>query len=149
MRKKLKSIAVFLSYAVGGLIGAFLCIWLVMYLIFGDFLEGCAITPSVEHAKSLSQERLQKLYYQMEKITNELESDYDPKYDGMKYPQISDIKFVLIRKSSASMMLGGCFDSKVFLKFGGLGSYSDKNSSRSITLTWGEYPINVETLWEE
>ncbi len=150
--KILKSIAVFLAYAIGGIIGAFLLLNLGLKFLLGDFLESCAVTPKVEYAKSIPQNRLENLYYQIEKISSELDSTYDLKYENIKYPQISDINFSFIRKHSEDkvhMMLGGCVDNKVFMYFEGLKVSSTEQALRKITLSWGEYPQVEETLWKK
>ena len=62
-------------------------------------------------------------------------------------PELSDLEFYGINFSHQSMIIGGCVDDKLILRFNDLGK--PINGNPSITISWGEYPLRIETLWEK
>ena len=111
--------------------------------MFGD----CGYKDQLPPYQALSQDRLEKLYWQMRKIfADETESFLTMEKAHEKYPKITDLKFKAINIDENWVVIGGCFDDKAILSFGGI-ILTDE--APSITLAYGEGPHRkVEILWQ-
>ncbi|MCB1124774.1 MAG: hypothetical protein KJT03_24685 [Verrucomicrobiae bacterium] len=111
-------------------------------------------SEAAAYARTLSQERLSKLYYDMERLSateaNLLE-DYwlFPDKESNTLPEpFTDIKAGKLDLLNSFIMLEGCFDEGVVLSFEGIGDSKEFHPERRIILSWGEFDGN-EILWKE
>lgn len=123
-------------------------------------LSSCDVTcdedsDGVLYARSLSQERLARLYYDMERFsTNDSvpANGYDSLIKSAAYPrEFSDLEVAKIRPEDANIMVQGCFDHYVYLHFQGYGRLQELYPERRIVLSWGEHDetSGTEVLWRE
>lgn len=123
-------------------------------------LSGCDVTcdedsDGVLYARSLSQERLEKLYYDMERFSNDDSvptNGYDSLIKSAKFPlEFSDLEVAKIRPEDANILVQGCFDHYVYLHFQGYGRLTEFYPERRIVLSWGEHDETrgTEVLWRE
>ena len=100
-------------------------------------------SPVVAYARSLSQERLARLYRDMEGSTWNTEAPV-PK-------EFADLKVARIRPSEGNIMVHGCFDHYVYLTFEGVGVEKKFARKRQIILSWGERPPQAgeQVLWTD
>ena len=112
-------------------------------------------SEAVAYARSLSSERLSQLYTDMERYSHrdDLPIDGyqfgDERYDVPK--EFSDLKVRKIRPSDGNIMVEGCFDHYIYLRFKGIGHLAKPGDNKEIILNWGEHPPNTGTqvLWSE
>jgi hypothetical protein len=149
-RSKVDSSKAIFSVLVGALasIGA---LFVILIFIFGDSPNSCGKnSDSVVYARGLSKERLAKLYYDMEKLSDNSSTEIRVNADG-KFPEpFADIQAVKIRPNYENIMLQGCFDHAVSLNFHGFQKNRNIKPNRQIILRWGE-PENSgsEVIWSE
>jgi hypothetical protein len=104
-------------------------------------------------ARSLSQERLARLYQLMRELRESPVDDGSrfAGYSGDTIPsEFRDLKCKRVRPSdfSPNIMLEGCFDHYLYLKFYGIGKSKESGDhSPRITLQYGEFEIVEEVLW--
>jgi len=112
-------------------------------------------SEAVAYARSLPKERLRKLYADMKRYSKR--SDIPPEgyqlwLEKNKVPkEFTDLKVINVRPDRGYIVVEGCFDHYVLLKFKGIGYISRKNSIKDeIILSWGEYPVDSgsEVLWK-
>lgn len=110
-------------------------------------------SEAVIYARSLSSERLEKLYHDMEKYS---QSDKVPPggfdFISKRAPipsEFADLRVRKVRPTRGNIMVEGCFDHYVYLDFDGIGIYKATTAKREISLRWGERPPNAgsEVLW--
>ena len=149
MKNLFLAMAKFLLY-IGASIGVLL---VAGVLLFGAFAPSCQEdSEAVAYARSLSQERLTKLYADMETLST---SDSLP-IDGFKRhgeellpPPFSDLKVVKVRPYEANIMVEGCFDHYVYMDFHGFGINKEFYPEPKIVLRWGEHDsVGSEVLWK-
>jgi hypothetical protein len=126
---------------------------LFVYLtfIFGDAPNSCGEnSDSVAYARGLPKERLAKLYFDMEKLSDNFNTEIRVNTDG-KFPEpFSDIQAVKIRPNYENIMLQGCFDHAVSLNFHGFQKNRSIKPNRQIILRWGEHKNSgSEVIWSE
>lgn len=144
------------AYIFGGLLLLVISIKLLLFFMF-DGGRGChKNSESVTYAKSLSQQRLAKLYKDMEKFSARNDIPFEGYWPLLEVGQVtpkefSDLKVSRIRPKEGNIMVEGCFDHYVYLRFEGIGSLRDSSSKRRIILSWGEYEPDMgqEIIWEE
>lgn len=113
-------------------------------------------SEAVSYARSLSKERLAELYRDMERYSTLDEEiapfGYTVTDAGSNIPEVfADLRVRKIRPRDGNIMVEGCFDHYVFLRFSGIGHLKEIHKERKITLSWGEFPPNSgsEVLWSE
>ncbi|MCG7994109.1 MAG: hypothetical protein JAZ06_01650 [Candidatus Thiodiazotropha taylori] len=111
-------------------------------------------SEAVLYARSLSQERLEKLYEDMERysIKDNLPSDGYKVYqkDVVVPDEFNDLKVVIIRPFDGNIMIKGCMDHYVYLDFHGIGLLKEHRPERKIVLKWGEHSrAGSELLWRD
>ncbi|MDM3871050.1 hypothetical protein QSV34_06735 [Porticoccus sp. W117] len=112
-------------------------------------------SEAVAYARSLSSERLGKLYSDMEKYSYRDDlpiGGYQVGHDKYVVPQeFADLKVRKIRPKEGNIMVEGCFDHYIYLDFGGIGRLAKPNDKKEIILSWGEHPPNTgaQVLWSE
>ena len=140
-------------------VGVFIIGWVVylapMFAIFSDAPSCEENSEAVAYARSLTQERLKKLYYDMEGYSTREDIPYDG-YNLFDETQsipseFSDLKVRKIRPADENIMVEGCLDHFVFLRFEGFSNFRKNDSNRQIILTWGERPPDAgsQVLWAE
>lgn len=105
-------------------------------------------------ARSLSQERLARLYQQMRELR---ESNVADKEFTTRVPtreniprEFQDLSCKKVRPGdfSPNIMLEGCFDHYLYLRFYGIGESKESGDhSPRITLQYGEFEVVEEVLW--
>lgn len=131
-----------------------------MTVLLAPALSGCGFTcdedsEGVRYARTLSQERLAKLYYDMEEFSSNHTvpiSGYSSHDEERAFPdQFSDLQVARIRPHEGNIMVQGCFDHYVYLEFEGIGQFKDHYPERRIVLGWGEHEDTTgsEVLWQE
>ncbi len=126
-----------------------------MLWVIAQFMPNCdEDSKAVAYARSLSQERLKKLYYDMERLAGDkslLDLSYEKK-PGETFPEpFSDLLVVKIRPQMANIMVQGCFDHHVYLRFEGFAHKRSMQQERQIVLSWGEWEPQAgeQVLWKE
>lgn len=105
----------------------------------------CAYEKQLEDYRNLPSPRLNSLFLQMQKITAENSSFYLSKEEvDERYPELSDLDFKHIDLNYQIILIGGCFDNKLMMSFGGLSRSYKKEPS--ISISWGE-PTKSEKIW--
>jgi len=128
-------------------VGAFLIV-LFAFTVSTVFFSDCGYEQQLENYKNLPEARLNKLFSQMEKIFNEITGYYlDKEKADILYPEIADLEFKHIDIAHQLVVIGGCFDNKLMMRFGGLSGSIDKNPS--ISIWWGEHPVKSKILWRK
>ncbi len=130
-----------------------------LIICLGFTLGGCGFTcdedsKGVRYARSLSEERLAKLYFDMEKLSSDNsvpDSGYSSWDENRAFPeQFSDLQVVRVRPHYANIMVEGCFDHYVYMNFEGYGRLKEYYPQRRIVLSWGEHETKgSEVLWQE
>ena len=110
-------------------------------------------SDAVAYARSLSHERLTKLFWDVEKASLDPaipESDLPTDSDGKFPPPFDDIKASRVRPKEENIMLKGCVDNFVYLHFEGLTINKQYTPKRQIVLSWGEHvTAGSVVLWSE
>ena len=112
-------------------------------------------SEAVAYARSLSQERLSKLYTDMKQFSTKDDIPIDGyrinRDEGEVPIEFADLQVVKVRPSDGNIMIEGCFDHYIYLKFSGIGYRSKLGDKKEIILNWGEHPPNTGTqvLWSE
>ena len=100
-------------------------------------------------AKGLSQEQLTELYIQIER----LQSEYVKNKSIDPFPaniEVAGIKAKALNLINHVMVLGGCFDNKVYFQFKGLKDSSRRSNEAQIILRWGEHETaGSEIVWRK
>ena len=105
-------------------------------------------SPGVAYARSLSQDRLARLYQDMQSYSNKEETPINGWYvqdTRVAIPSaFADLAVVRIRPREGNIMVHGCFDHAVYLDF-------EFDQERRIVLLWGEHPEDMgeQVLWTE
>jgi hypothetical protein len=112
-------------------------------------------SPGVAYARSLSKERLARLYYDMEAYSNRDETPLNGWSVGDKRLEIpsafADLAVARIRPRDGNIMVRGCLDHYIYLHFEGIGDFKNFDEKRRVILSWGEHPPSTgeQVLWEE
>lgn len=112
-------------------------------------------SEAVAYARSLSTERLSKLYWDMERYSRREDLPIDGyQFGDERYEvpaEFSDLKVRKIRPNDGNIMVEGCFDHYIYLTFKGFGRLAKPSDKKQIVLNWGEHPPNTGTqvLWSE
>lgn len=132
-----------------------LIIFAAILWVIAQFMPNCdEDSKAVAYARSLPQERLKKLYYDMERLASDkslLDVCYEKK-PGEKFPEpFSDLQVIKIRPQMANIMVQGCFDHHVYLRFEGYVHKRSMQQDRQIVLSWGEREPQAgeQVLWKE
>lgn len=98
-------------------------------------------SEAVAYARSLSTERLARLYRDMELYSHRediLLDGYqfgDERYEVPK--EFSDLKVRKIRPKDGNIMVEGCFDHYIYLTFKSVGRLAKPGEKKKIILNWG------------
>lgn len=118
--------------------------------LFGGFsMADCSEdSPAAEYARDLPQERLARLYGEIKAISESENFVGRVSINSERAPtELSDLEYGYLVADSpryTRIMLEGCFDHHVVLRFMGL----EGEEPPSIILTWGEGPgAGQEQLW--
>jgi len=109
----------------------------------------------VAYARSLSQDRLARLYSDMEAYSNKDETPFNgwSVYDKrVAMPSaFADLAVARIRPREGNIMVHGCLDHHIYLQFDGVGDFKQFDKERRIVLSWGEHPEDrgEQVLWTE
>ncbi|WP_232522440.1 hypothetical protein, partial [Marinimicrobium alkaliphilum] len=153
---ELQSMSKFLKYLWYAFV-AIIAIFGVMFIVV-IFLGGAATScgedsESVAYARGMPDERLARLYYDMERFSLDsasLYSELKADSEGVFPEPFSDIKAVRVRPKQGSITLNGCFDHYVHLSFHGFESNKEFYPKRQIVLRWGEHDgAGSEVIWSE
>ena len=111
-------------------------------------------SEAVTYVRSLSSDRLARLYSDMEKHSfgaDPILNTYKPMDDSweIKTPdEFKDLKVVRITPDDGNIMVEGCFDHYVYMRFLGIGHLKEFHKERGIELSWGEYTTSgKEIIW--
>ncbi len=140
---------------VAKVIGLFFLTCVLIHVIFAPRCDSGS--KSVRMARALSQERLSSLYDQMKSLRREIiaEGDHIQAKEHIGFegaaipPEFLDLKPRKVRPCNhiPNMMLEGCFDEFVYLKFFGIGEESDYGDhSPRIELRYAN-DAGPEILW--
>lgn len=99
-----------------------------LMMFIGDSATSCnEDSEAVAYARSLSQERLKRLYYDMENYSSKTDLPIDgfQFYDkNITIPQeFDDLEVIKVRPDDGNIMIEGCFDHYVYLQFKGIGRF--------------------------
>ncbi|TVZ37996.1 hypothetical protein P886_2345 [Alteromonadaceae bacterium 2753L.S.0a.02] len=99
---------------------------------------GCnSDSPTMKYLESLSQARLEELYNELKRYSSAEDARNRVLRDESSMPrEFLDLQFLRIDFKDARILVAGCFDNFVYLKFHGLGLY--KTESPAIYVTYGE-----------
>ncbi len=120
-------------------------ILLIAFIAFGIWMPSCdEDSEAVQLAKAISQERLSKLYLDMERYS-EMEDiapfGYSEGSEKAAIPnEFVDLTPAKVRPIDGNIMLEGCFDHYVYLRFNGIGFTKELYDAKEIILSWGEGP---------
>ena len=110
-------------------------------------------SDAVAYARSLSHQRLTKLFWDVEKASLDpaIPKSGLPRDNNDKYPApFEDIKASRVSPKEEHIMLKGCFDNFVYLHFEGLTINKQYTPKRQIVLSWGEHvTAGSVVLWSE
>jgi len=112
-------------------------------------------SEAVAYARSLSEERLARLYKDMELYSQSKDTPrigYAPKQENSDVPEaFADLDVVRVKPSWGVIVVQGCFDHGVYLYFRGIGISKDHKGKKQIAVGWGEVPPHsgTEVLWTE
>ncbi|WP_299599666.1 hypothetical protein [uncultured Microbulbifer sp.] len=121
------------------------------FIVLGWYSPSCGEdSEAVAFVRSLSEERLGKLYFDFESLSKSanVQPVYSSYGDGESLPsQFLDLKIVKMRPSRGYILVEGCMDHGVVMSFDGL----KKRTKKKITLSWGEVPPDSghEVIWVE
>lgn len=121
----------------------------VGFTIFGWDRPGCGEdSEAVAFARSLSEERLEKLYFDFESLSKstDVSEIYSSHGEGESLPaKFVDLKVVKLRPTLGYILVQGCMDHGVVMDFSGF----TKETEKKITLSWGEVPLDggSEVIW--
>jgi hypothetical protein len=123
-------------------------------LLNGCFPNCNEDSEAVAYARSLSPDRLEKLYYDMEQLSEDESVPFSGfmRRDGQDFPEpFRDLEVVKIQPRDENIMIEGCFDHYVYLHFEGFGEEPGSGSARQIILSWGEWEPQAgsQVLWRE
>ena len=110
-------------------------------------------SEAVAYARSLSSERLERLYHDMELFSRNKKvpmTGYQTYNEEAYVPdEFADLDVALVRPRDGNIMVEGCFDHYIYLKFEGVGRLSRQADKKRIILNWGEHPPHAgsEILW--
>ena len=148
-----------------GVFNFFKIVWVLVALFFlvkcTPIIYMVATAPScdegskaVAYARSLSSDRLARLYSDMEKHSinaDPLLNAYRPMDDSWKIKtpdEFKDLKVVRITPDDGNIMVQGCFDHYVYMRFLGVGHLKEFHKELGIELSWGEYTTaGNEMIW--
>lgn len=107
-------------------------------------------SKAAQYARSLPQDRMRKLYFDMERYSQDDSTPIDGWYvsNGRDIPEpFRDLKVARIRPRKANIMVEGCMDEFMYLDFAGFGG----KGPRSITLSYPVTPEKYasEVLWKD
>ena len=126
---------------------------MIAFSFFWDIPSCQEDSEAVAYARSLSSQRLEKLYKDMEAFSHREDIPIDgyQVYDESNDvpDEFADLKVVKIRPEKGNIMVKGCFDHYIYLTFKGIGRRAQPNDKKQIILNWGEHPPNTgtEVLW--
>ncbi|WMS87135.1 hypothetical protein [Pleionea litopenaei] len=143
-----------LWYAIVALASIFVIILVALFVLLSVKANSCGEdSDSVMFARGLSQDRLSKLYYDVERFSLDSNTPYfglNRDESGLFPEPFSDIEAELVRPKQENIMLNGCFDHYVFLRFHGFESNKEYYPKRQIVLSWGEHDnAGSEVIWSE
>ena len=108
---------------------------------------------AVEYAMSISQERLSKLYYDMERYSTKddiPDRGYAAYKDDAFVPiEFADLVVATIRPDYGKIVVKSCMDHGIDLSFEGVGKFKEYDKARRIVLSWGEHTVGSQVLWLE
>jgi fumarate reductase subunit C len=140
----------FIKYLILSLVAivvGFFTISLVFGFIFFRNSPDCSgDSPAAEYVRSLSESRLERLYKDMEYFYHK---DGDPYKEYLVHEkadipeEFSDLKVVRVSPKNASIMVVGCFDNYMYLRFRGI----EEPAEKEIVLQYGEHNITLEKIW--
>lgn len=119
-------------------VGLVLCV----LFFFGDGSDCNGDSKSANYVKSLSEERLIKLYgdmvklYQTEDKYLVIPKDYFPE-------EFSDLDVISLNPGRAQILVMGCFDNYMHLNFYGIKDQKEN----AIKLRYGEIEVVEEQIW--
>jgi hypothetical protein len=154
----MKKLALLIAGAIGLFVAAALVlpgIFLIPFAWFESHRPSCnEDSPVVAYARSLSHERLARLYRDMEAYSSTRDGlfGWNLSDAAVKVPkEFSDLKVVWIRPSEGNIMVHGCFDHYVYMEFEGVGANKGSPKERRIILSWGERPPEAgeQVLWTD
>lgn len=131
---------------------------ILVVLVFAMFwrVPSCGEdSEAVAYARSLSADRLEQLYRDMEQYSQRDDMPIGGYEVGDRRYEIpgafSDLKVQKIRPREANIMVKGCFDHYIYLRFEGIGRFAGLGDEKRIILNWGEHPPNAgtEVLWSD
>ncbi|WP_339075412.1 hypothetical protein [Teredinibacter turnerae] len=142
----MKKFVKYIVYAFAILILCFIGLMVLAGLMFGDS-RGCGKdSEAAEYARSVSQERLAKLYKDMEIYYLNSEGEFDDIYlqSNQDIPiEFRDLEVVRISPGRNHIMVEGCFDNYMYMYFRGISTKEEKE----IILSYGEFEVINEKLW--
>jgi hypothetical protein len=111
-------------------------------------------SEAVTYARSLSPARLSKLYSDMEKYSvgaDPVLNKYYPMREQLNIEipeEFEDLEVVRITPDNGNIMVQGCFDHYVYMRFLGVGRLKRHHKINGIELSWGEATTaGKEMLW--
>lgn len=141
-------------FVVVAAIGALAFVGVMVYI--GNLATSCGEdSEAVAYARSLSKERLGRLYRDMEDYSVKADlprEGYYPDNENQQIPDaFADLKVRRVRPRDGNIMVEGCLDHYVYMKFEGVGFLKEFDEKRQIVLSWGEYPPHAgsQVLWAE
>ena len=132
----------------GAGIGIFLLVIFGLNFIFSSVTPSCGEnSDAVKYALSLSSQRLERLYKDMERFSTIEDAPLDGyhKYSEKVFipEEFADLKVVKIRPLKNNIMVEGCMDEYVYLDFKGIKSKKEKQE------IWLRHPFHLGTPYEQ
>ena len=154
--KLLKALGKFALFVVAGFLALIIFYTVVLLVLIGPIPDCSENSASVAYARSLSQETLAKLYFDMEKHWATEHTPYAIGYrldvEGEYVPEeFAHLEAHKVRPEQGNIMLEGCLDEFVYLEFEGFSSDSEPTEPRQIVLQYNinSYEVGREILWIE
>ncbi len=133
--------------AIFTIVGGFVVVSLIVGFVFFKHTPRCdGDSEAAHYVRSLSSDRLEKLHKDMEKFFHNekgTHKEYFSASDNGLPEEFADLKVVRVSPSNKHIMVVGCFDNYMYLRFSGI----EKTESREITLQYGEHEITTEVIW--
>lgn len=131
-------LAVFITIAVS--------IFAILGFVLSSDSRGCMKdSEAANYVRSLSQDRLKKLFEDMDTYSAREDLPYAGYYahhENELPPEFQDLEIGRVRPRSKNIMVEGCFDHYLYLRF-----HTSENGLKTITMQYGEKDIGTEVVW--
>ena len=146
MLKFLKNLLLYAFALLAVFIAIVIIIGFAVSFLFSSDSRGCTKdSQAANYVRSLSQDRLEKLFEDMDIYSAREDLPFDGYYVHQEKglpPEFQDLEVVRVRPRSKNIMVEGCFDHYLYLRF-----HTSENGVKTITMQYGEHDIGTEVVW--